>query len=96
VILQKCVTEKRVTAKHCSQTAVSKRSRRAGSKRAGSRMVSPCQMAVPAEVDVVLPQGSIPHIVLNLTGNEYPSVAELLKGSGLPPLVEVRRIFLSS
>ncbi|XP_056273332.1 hydrocephalus-inducing protein homolog [Pseudoliparis swirei] len=70
-------------------TAVSKRSRRAGSKRAGSRMVSPCQMAVPAEVDVVLPQGSIPHIVLNLTGNEYPSVAELLKGSGLPPLVEV-------
>lgn len=62
----------------------------------------PSQIAVPAESDKgggkVSPQNNpqdfIPHIVLNVTGKDYPSATELLKGSTLPPLVEVWRIFL--
>ncbi|XP_041651130.1 hydrocephalus-inducing protein homolog [Cheilinus undulatus] len=53
----------------------------------------PSQIAVPTEVDKTgdneSPPDSIPHIVLNVTGEDHPIVTELLKGSTLPPLVEV-------
>lgn len=54
----------------------------------------PSQMSVPAAAGVVLPQDIIPQIVLNVTGKDYPSAAELLKGSTLPPLAEVQLTFL--
>ncbi|XP_031731518.1 hydrocephalus-inducing protein homolog isoform X1 [Anarrhichthys ocellatus] len=56
------------------------------SKRASSKVCSP----IPSQMaDTVLPRDIIPHIVLNVTGKDSPSAAELLKGSTLPPLVEV-------
>ncbi|TDH09205.1 hypothetical protein EPR50_G00084380 [Perca flavescens] len=68
-------------------------------KKSNSKIMSPMpsQIAAPAESDKgggkVSPQDNpqdfIPHIVLNVTGKDYPSATELLKGSTLPPLVEV-------
>ncbi|XP_049928998.1 hydrocephalus-inducing protein homolog isoform X2 [Epinephelus moara] len=68
------------------QTPVGKRS-----KKANIKVMSPMpsQTSAPSEADKVSPQDIIPHIVLNLTGKDYPSASELLKGSTLPPLVEV-------
>ncbi|XP_037622519.1 hydrocephalus-inducing protein homolog isoform X2 [Sebastes umbrosus] len=68
------------------QTPVGKRS-----KKAINKIVSPMpnQMAAPAEAEKVSPQVIIPHIELNVTGKDYPSATELLKGSTLPPQVEV-------
>ncbi|KAM8849594.1 hydrocephalus-inducing protein homolog isoform 2-T2 [Spinachia spinachia] len=68
------------------QTAVGKKSKKHGNK-ISSPM--PSQMSVPAPADVVLPQDIIPHIVLNVTGRDSLSAAELLKGCTLPPLAEV-------
>ncbi|XP_032378415.1 hydrocephalus-inducing protein [Etheostoma spectabile] len=68
-------------------------------KKTNSKIMSPMpsQIAAPDELDKgggkVSPlnnlQDFIPHIVLNVTGKDYPSATELLKGSTLPSLVEV-------
>ncbi|XP_076588631.1 hydrocephalus-inducing protein homolog [Chaetodon auriga] len=72
------------------QTPVGKRNKK-GISKAMSPM--PSQMAARAEAgktgDKVSPQDIIPHIVLNVTGKDYPSATELLKGRTLPPLDEV-------
>ncbi|XP_042266839.1 hydrocephalus-inducing protein homolog isoform X2 [Thunnus maccoyii] len=72
------------------QTPVGKRA-----KKASNKVLSPMpsQMAPPAEAekagDKVSPPNITPHIVLNVTGKDYPSATELLKGNTLPPLEEV-------
>lgn len=74
----------------CVQTPVGKRA-----KKASSKVLSPMpsQMAPPTEAekpgDKVSPPDIVPHIVLNVTGKDYPSATELLKGNTLPPLEEV-------
>ncbi|XP_070763174.1 hydrocephalus-inducing protein homolog [Enoplosus armatus] len=81
------VSEDAITEK---QTPVGKRS-----KKANSKILSPMpsQMAVPPEADnagdKVSPLNIIPHVVLNVTGKDYPSATELLRGSTLPPLDKV-------
>lgn len=74
-----------------AQTPVGKRS-----KKANIKVMSPMpsQTSAPSEADKVSSQDIIPHIVLNLTREDYPSASELLKGSTLPPLVEVCLISL--
>nr|XP_029134421.1 hydrocephalus-inducing protein homolog [Labrus bergylta] len=76
-------TDETVPEKH---TPVSKRS-----KKANSKALSP--MPSPTEADKtgnsVSAQDFIPHIVLNVTGKDYPDATELLNGRILPPLVEV-------
>ncbi|XP_045894223.1 hydrocephalus-inducing protein homolog [Micropterus dolomieu] len=71
------------------QTPVGKRSKKASTK---TLSPLPSQMAAPPEADKagdkVYPQ-DIPHIVLNVTGKDYPSATELLSSSVLPPLDEV-------
>ncbi|XP_074533739.1 hydrocephalus-inducing protein homolog [Halichoeres trimaculatus] len=61
------------------------------SKRANSKAISPMPslIAERAEAEKVSPQDIIPHIVLNATGKDHPSVSELLGGNALPPLAEV-------
>ena len=49
----------------------------------------PSQMSIQAEPEKLLPLDITPHIVLNVTGKEYLSATELLKGNTLPPLEEV-------
>ncbi|XP_077955507.1 hydrocephalus-inducing protein homolog isoform X2 [Gasterosteus aculeatus] len=73
-------------AQTVKKTAVGKESNKHGNKISS---LMPSQMSVPAAAGVVLPQDIIPQIVLNVTGKDYPSAAELLKGSTLPPLAEV-------
>ncbi|KAM7396206.1 hypothetical protein PAMP_019263 [Pampus punctatissimus] len=77
-------TEKQV------QTPVGKRA-----KKASSKVLSPVpsQMVPPAEAekpgDKASPPDIIPHIVLNVTGKDYPSATELLEGNTLPLLEDV-------
>ncbi|XP_053175951.1 hydrocephalus-inducing protein homolog [Scomber japonicus] len=76
-------TEDVPTEKH---TPVGKRA-----KKASGRILSPMpsQMSIQAEPEKLLPLDITPHIVLNVTGKEYLSATELLKGNTLPPLEEV-------
>ncbi|XP_068458365.1 hydrocephalus-inducing protein homolog isoform X2 [Clinocottus analis] len=77
------VSEDALTEK---QTVSSKRS-----KKASCKIMSPMpsQMGAPADGGLGLSHEIIPHIVLNITGKDYPSASELLRGSTLPSLVEV-------
>ncbi|XP_059190373.1 hydrocephalus-inducing protein homolog [Centropristis striata] len=81
------VSEDATTEKH---TPVGKRHKKTNSKITSPM---PSQILAPAETDregdKVSPQDIIPHIVLNVTGEDCPSATELLKGGILPPLVEV-------
>lgn len=75
----------------CIQTPVVRKNKKARSK-ALSPM--PNQMAPVIEEEQAGGKGSapatIPSIVLKLTGKEYPTVSEMLKGSVLPQLEEVK------
>ncbi|XP_034542457.1 hydrocephalus-inducing protein homolog isoform X2 [Notolabrus celidotus] len=77
------VSDETIPDKH---TPVGKRS-----KRANSKTMSPMPAMAEAEKteDGVSLQDMIPHIVLNVTGKDYPCATELLKDNTLPPLVEV-------
>ncbi|XP_073328914.1 hydrocephalus-inducing protein homolog [Pagrus major] len=66
-----------------TETPVGKRSKKANNK-AMSPMPSQTESG-----DKVSPQDIVPHLVLKLTGKDYPSVTELLKANTLPPLEEV-------
>ncbi|XP_029289106.1 hydrocephalus-inducing protein homolog [Cottoperca gobio] len=64
------------------QTPVGKKS-----KKASSKIMFP--MPAWAEADKASPQDIIPHIVLNVTGKDYPTATELLKDCTLPSLIQV-------
>ncbi|XP_057693166.1 hydrocephalus-inducing protein homolog isoform X2 [Corythoichthys intestinalis] len=58
------------------------------SKKSSSKIPSPLDQNLKAEKAVEKPK-IIPHIVLKLTGQDYPDIYELLKMEALPPLNEV-------
>lgn len=71
----------------CAQTSQSKKS-----KKASSKVISPVPSQVAAladsdrRPDKMSPREIIPHIVLNVKGEDCPSVTELLKMGTLPSL----------
>lgn len=71
----------------CAQTSQSKKS-----KKASSKIISPVPSQVAAladserRPDKMSPREIIPHIVLNVKGEDCPSVTELLKMGALPSL----------
>ncbi|XP_077372587.1 hydrocephalus-inducing protein homolog [Festucalex cinctus] len=59
------------------------------SKKSSSKMPSPSSQTEPAKAEKAAEKPIIPHIVLKLTGKDYPDVFELLKRNDLPTQHEV-------